>query len=218
MIKNLIFDFGGVVVLLNPEEAYRRFEALGIRDTRQQMGVYGHYGIFLDLENGTIDADTFCCRLAEQAKEQSDFFADVEHPKYSFEQAQWAWLGFVKDVPMERLNNLLRLKEKYNVYLLSNINPFMRAWMSSTEFSGDGHPIDYYFHQLFCSYELKDYKPSESIYRKVLELASIKAEETVFIDDGMNNVLAAEALGIHGVHVPKDEDWMDALEEIIGNR
>ena len=30
MIKNIIFDFGGVLTLLAPDEALRRFKALGV--------------------------------------------------------------------------------------------------------------------------------------------------------------------------------------------
>ncbi len=215
MIKNLIFDLGGVVITLSPEEAYRRFEQLGISDARQQMGVYGQTGIFREVETGVIDADEFCRKLAEQAKEKSGMFAGEENPKYSFEQAQWGWLGYVKEVPLERLNNLLKLKEKYNVYLLSNTNPLLMAWARSNDFSGDGHSIDHYFHHLFCSYQLQDYKPSESIYRKVLEQAGIKAEESVFVDDGEKNIIAAEAVGIKGLLVPEDEDWMESLLKII---
>ena len=54
MIKNLIFDLGGVVLPLNPEQAWTRFESLGIKNTRQQMGVYGQTGIFRQLEDGSI--------------------------------------------------------------------------------------------------------------------------------------------------------------------
>ncbi len=215
MIKNLIFDLGGVVITLDPDKAFTRFEQLGITDAREQMGVYGQTGIFRDVESGDIDADTFCRKLAEQAKEKSSLFADEDSPKYSFEQAQWGWLGYVKEVPMERLNNLLKLKEHYNVYLLSNTNPLLMGWARSNDFSGDGHPIDYYFHRLFCSYELNDYKPSPSIYLKVLQQAGIKAEESVFVDDSEKNVLAAESVGIKGLLVPEDEDWMDELTELL---
>mgnify|MGYP002508040068 FL=1 len=211
MIKNLIFDLGGVVITLDPNEAFTRFEQLGITDARQQMGVYGQTGIFLQVENGSIDADEFCRQLAAQAKEKSSLFANEGSPCYSFEQAQWAWLGYVKEVPLARLNNLLELKKKYNVCLLSNTNPFIMDWAESSRFSGDGHSIAHYFHTLYCSYRLHDYKPSASIYQKVLQQSGFKAEETIFIDDGPRNIESAESVGIHGLLVPEDADWMDSL-------
>ena len=215
MIKNLIFDLGGVVITLDPNEAYTRFEKLGIADARQQMGVYGQTGIFLQLENGSIDAAEFCRQLAVQAKAKSPMFQDEDSPCYSFERAQWAWMGYVKEVPMDRLHNLLKLKEKYNVCLLSNTNPFIMDWAESSQFSGDGHSIAHYFHTLYCSYRLGDYKPSPTIYQKVLELSAFNAEETIFVDDGPRNIEAAESVGIHGLLVPEDADWMDSLQELI---
>lgn len=205
MIKNLIFDLGGVVMTIDPEEGMRRFEQLGIVDAREQMGAYGQTGIFLESENGSISTEEFCEKLAEQAGVMS----------ITYEQAQWGWLGYVKEVPQNRLNNLLRLKENYNVYLLSNTNPFLMKWAKSTAFSPDGHSIDYYFNKVFCSYELKDYKPAESIFRKVLQAECLNAEECVFIDDGPANVESAKRVGMQGLLVEKDSDWWGKLSEIL---
>lgn len=215
MIKNLIFDLGGVVITLDPNEAYSRFEKLGISDARQQMGVYGQTGIFKAVEDGTIDAHTFCCELAKQAKVKSDLFANDADPCYDYKDAQWAWMGYVKEVPLDRLNNLLALKEEYNVCLLSNTNPFIMNWAESEQFSGDGHSISHYFHELFCSYRLKDYKPSVSIYEKVLQQSGFVAGESIFIDDGPKNVQIAESIGIHGLIVPEDSDWMQPLLKML---
>ncbi len=51
MIKNLLFDMGGVVFNQNTEEAFRRFRQAGI-DTDYYMGKYGQKDFFLDLESG----------------------------------------------------------------------------------------------------------------------------------------------------------------------
>lgn len=214
MIKNLIFDLGGVVLPLNPEQAWTRFESLGIKNTRQQMGVYGQTGIFRQLEDGSISEEEFQRALGQQAQEQSNYFG-VSDPCFSYEQCVWAWCGYIDYVPLERLQNLLKLKEKYNVLLLSNTNGFLMSWANSADFSGDGHPLSYYFHQVYLSYLLKDYKPSLTIYQKVLEQAGIKAEESVFLDDGPKNIEAAEQVGIHGLLVPKNEDWMPNLMALL---
>lgn len=48
MIKNLLFDMGGVVFRQNSEEAYRRFREAGI-DPAKYMGYYGQKDFFLDV-------------------------------------------------------------------------------------------------------------------------------------------------------------------------
>ncbi len=210
LIKNIIFDLGGVVIPLTPEVAWDRFESLGIKDTRQRMGLYGQTGIFLDVENGTIDAPTFQRKLAQLAQEQACVFGD-EEPMFSFEQTLWAWKGYVESVDINRLNNLLRLKKEYNVILLSNTNPFIVAWAETDAFSGDGHPLNHYFHQTFYSCQMKDYKPAPTIFQKMLSQAEILPQESLFLDDGQKNIEAAESLGIHGLLVEKNQDWMMPL-------
>lgn len=214
MIKNLIFDLGGVVIPLNPEQAWSRFESLGIKNTREQMGVYGQTGIFRQLEDGSLSEEEFQRALGQQAHEQSNYFGEAE-PCFSYEQCVWAWCGYVDSVILDRLQNLLKLKENYRVLLLSNTNPFLTSWAESDAFSGDGHPISYYFHQVYYSYRMKDYKPSLSIFRKLLESEGIKAEESLFLDDGPKNVEAAEQVGIRGLVVPKNEDWIPRLMALL---
>lgn len=50
------------------------------------------------------------------------------------------------------------------------------------------------------SYRDKVVKPNPEIYLLLLERFSLVPEETVFLDDTLQNVNAAEALGIHGIH------------------
>ena len=66
MIKNILFDMGGVIFRQNSEEAFRRFREAGV-NTDEYMGEYGQKGFFLDVETGKIDASEFCRRMAEAA-------------------------------------------------------------------------------------------------------------------------------------------------------
>ena len=48
MIKNILFDMGGVIFRQNSEEAFRRFREAGV-NTDEYMGEYGQQGVFLDV-------------------------------------------------------------------------------------------------------------------------------------------------------------------------
>ena len=204
MIKNILFDMGGVIFRQNTEEAFRRFQALGI-DTDYYMGAYGQKDFFLDVETGEIDADTFCEKMAEATGRN----------RISFEEAQYAWLGFMRDVPTQRLHNLLELRRHYHLCLLSNTNPFIMEYMRSSRFSDDGLPITHYFDTLFCSYEMHAYKPNADIFELALATDGMKAEECIFVDDSKKNTDAAHALGFHVLHVQPDEDWMERLNQLL---
>ena len=49
MIKNVIFDFGGVIAHFVREGAVRRFEQLGLKDANEQLDNYCQKGIFLEV-------------------------------------------------------------------------------------------------------------------------------------------------------------------------
>ena len=66
MIKNIIFDFGGVLVDLDRDEAARRFLSLGVHDIEELLDPYLQRGIFLELERGTYSASRFEDILNEQ--------------------------------------------------------------------------------------------------------------------------------------------------------
>lgn len=207
MIKNLLFDMGGVVFRQNSEEAYRRFREAGI-DPAKYMGDYGQKDFFLDVETGVINADEFSRRMAKAAGRE----------EVSWQEAQYCWLGFIRDVPMERLHFLEQLRKKYHVCLLSNTNPFIMAFTRSTDFCEEHRPITDFFDSLFCSYEMHTYKPNADIFLKALAADGMKAEESIFVDDSKKNVEAAERLGFHTLHVQPDEDWMDRLERILNQQ
>ena len=195
---------GGVIFRQDSEEAFRRFREAGL-DHEKYMGAFGQKEFFLDVENGKIDADTFCRKMAEASGR--------EH--VSWEEAQHCWLGFLRDVPVERLHYLLELKKHYHVCLLSNTNPFMMSFTRSSKFSSDGKPISFYFDTLFCSYEMKAYKPDSEIFIKALDTDKMIADETLFLDDSMKNIVAAQRLGIQTLYVKTNEDWRDRLTLVL---
>ena len=195
---------GGVIFRQDSEEAFRRFREAGL-DPEKYMGAFGQKEFFLDVENGKIDADTFCRKMAEAS--------GSEH--VSWEEAQHCWLGFLKDVPVERLHYLLELKKHYHVCLLSNTNPFMMSFTRSSKFSSDGKPISFYFDTLFCSYEMKAYKPDSEIFIKALDTDKMIADETLFLDDSMKNIVAAQRLGLQTLYVKTNEDWRDRLTLVL---
>lgn len=195
---------GGVIFRQDSEEAFRRFREAGL-DPEKYMGAFGQKEFFLDVENGKIDADTFCRKMAEASGR--------EH--VSWEEAQHCWLGFLRDVPVERLHYLLELKKHYHVCLLSNTNPFMMSFTRSSKFSSDGKPISFYFDTLFCSYEMKAYKPDSEIFIKALDTDKMIADETLFLDDSMKNIVAAQRLGLQTLYVKTNEDWRDLLTLVL---
>ena len=49
----------------------------------------------------------------------------------------------------------------------------------------------------------------------MLAAEGVRAEETVFVDDSLKNVRAAEEVGIRGLHVETNAEWWEPLTELL---
>ncbi|MGK0175780.1 MAG: 2-haloacid dehalogenase, partial [Ulvibacter sp.] len=57
-------------------------------------------------------------------------------------------------------------------------------------------------------------KPNEEIYLLLLERYSLKAEESIFIDDNYKNIIAANKLGFHTIHFTENVNLEKRLQEL----
>lgn len=206
-VRHVVFDFGGVIFRLRDvAEPIRRFRQLGFADADRYLGIYGQSGLFLQIETGEIDDRRFVELLSEKCGRD-----------LTYEEVTWAWMGYVRDVPPAGLSMLRRLREAgYDLSILSNTNRFIQRWARSDAFSGDGHDVFHYVHRIYCSDELKSYKPDPEIFRKAMALGGMNPEETLFLDDSEKNIRGAEAVGIEGILVPPDANWMPLLAQRLG--
>jgi putative hydrolase of the HAD superfamily len=196
-IKNIAFDFGGVVLALSLEGAIKTFEKIGVKAARQRLDAFHQKGVFEDLEAGRISMEEFRVAMCQLVGKE-----------VSLQDCYEAWHGYVDYVPQQNLDMLLRLRGKgYQVCLLSNTNPFMMMWAESPEFDGQGHPVSYYFDKLYLSYQCGVMKPAPKIFQMMLEGQNALPEETLFIDDSETNVKVAQSLGIHTLCPHDNEDW-----------
>lgn len=214
MIKTIIFDFGGVIITLSPDEAVRRFKAIGLTDADRQLDKYTQGGIFGAVEEGKITDEEF--------REQISAMVGKE---LTWDECQWCWLGYRADVPRRNVEMLKRLRrEGYRLVMLSNTNPYMMKWAMSNDFSRgldedamDGRPASDYFDAVYKSYEVGAMKPDARFFTHVLEHEHLDPAETIFVDDGAKNIEAAANLGMHTLLAVDGEDWRDALMEKIKN-
>ena len=205
VIKNIVFDLGGVIMTLDPAEALRRFTALGLSDAERYLDSYTQSGIFGNLEEGKITAEDFRSKLSS-----------LTGHELTFDECKHAWLGYRKDVPQRNLDLLKELRAKgYRLILLSNTNPFMMDWALSSEFDGKGSSLNDYFDALYLSYRLGIMKPAPDFFRQVLDNENILPEETLFVDDGPRNVEAAGKLGFITMCPDNGSDWTGELRSLL---
>ncbi len=204
MIKNILFDFGGVIAPIDREKAIEAFVRLGLADADQRLDKYHQTGIFQELEEGAIDAQTFQDKLGVLCGR-----------KLEWEETRQAWLGFFTGVDEAMLECLEELRRRYRLYVLSNTNPYVMDWACSEEFSARRKPLNAYFDKLYLSYQLGVLKPDERIFRMVVEDSGIVPSETLFVDDGASNIAAGHKAGFVTYQPENGEDWRDAFQTLL---
>jgi putative hydrolase of the HAD superfamily len=198
MIKNIAFDFGGVIFNLDYEGAVESFKRIGLADADQRLDRYHQRGIFEELESGRIKPDAFRKELSQMC-----------HRELTNDEVLSAWLGYVGGpVDLSRLDTIDELRRRgYRTFLLSNTNPYVQQWAESPAFCAYGRPLSSFMDKCYTSYEVGIMKPAEGIFRHMLTDAAILPSETLFLDDSAANVEAAARLGIHTLLVEKNADW-----------
>ena len=197
MIKIIIFDFGGVIIIIDQKEAVRRFVSLGLYNAEKALDPYTQTGIFGDLEAGKITDGEFRVE-----------FSKLVGRDVSWEECQYGWLGYRKELPRRNIEILKQLrKEGFRLILLSNTNPYMMSWAESNDFDGEGHPLSYYFDASYKSYEVKVMKPDERFFQHVLQQEHILPSETLFVDDGPRNIAVAAQMGLRTFCPQNGADW-----------
>ncbi len=209
MIKNLVFDFGGVLFDLDYDGALVTFRRIGLLDADKRLDRYHQRGIFEDLECGRSSRDVF-----------RDELSKLLTPPRSLteEEVLSAWLGYVgAPVDQRKLDYLDDLRRRgYRTFLLSNTNPYVQQWAESERFSAGGRPLSSYLDHCYCSFELGLMKPDPAIFRLMLDDAGLVASETLFLDDSPANIAAAHELGITTMLVEKNGDWRADVEARLG--
>ena len=59
MIKNLLFDLGGVIMDIKRERCVDALTRIGVENANEMLGLYVQSGDFMNLENGSIKDDEF---------------------------------------------------------------------------------------------------------------------------------------------------------------
>lgn len=205
MIKNILFDLGGVFIRLTREESVRRFESLGVHDADAMLDPYKQSGFFLGLESGAY---------TEQE------FTDVLNQHYRLRLApqdiSWALRGFVPMVQEEKFHFVREeLSPRYRTLLVSNTNPFVHSFAESESFLSTHEPLRAFFEKIYVSYELKVCKPDRRIFDHIIQDAVIRPEETLFVDDGPANVATGRELGFVTYCPDNGEDWRPVLRKML---
>lgn len=206
MIKNLMFDLGGVIMDIRRENCVAAFKALGMENPDEFLGEYSQSGPFAAIENGQSTPEEFRDKIRQI----------IGNDRLSDSSIDEAFGRFLIGIPPRRLEQLRQLKQQFNLYLLSNTNPIMWADGIARNFAREGHDVDFYFRDNLRSYKAGVMKPDPEIFRMAARQFGIEPSETIFLDDSEKNCQAARELGFHAICVHPGSEFMDLLRNYPG--
>lgn len=186
MIRNLIFDFGGVLIDLDMEAVPRGLQKFGLESAGPDLVRVSQL-----YETGQISTARFLTevrRLLPGSRE-----AEIRQ----------IWNATVAQFPMARLEFLESLKAsgQYRMFLLSNTNPLHVERARSTMGTWEFERFRNCFREFYLSHEIGMRKPEPEIFTFVLEENDLVAGETLFIDDTLEHTESAARLGIRTWHL-----------------
>jgi len=199
-VRNVIFDFGGVLVNWQPETIIAGFYAEPALRDAIRMHAFQHDD-WLEMDRGTLDEATVIRRFAARmARPEAEMAALFDHVRAHL-------------TPIEPTVALLtELHERgYRLYGLSNMSAPIFEYLKSL------HGFFDLFHGIVVSAVVKSVKPEPAIYEQLRSQFAIDFGESVFIDDLPRNVESARALGLPAIRFESTAQVRRELEPLLAS-
>lgn len=197
MIKNIIFDIGGVLLEYNPKT---HLDKLNIEESKREElnHIIFHSQKWRDCLNGLI------------TNEELIKYLEKEEPKYKKEIEQILSkdnLKYMLPPKQDMLQYYKKLKQiGYKIYLCSNITEdtynYIKENFEIIQTADGG---------VFSCFENIS-KPNIQIYKNLINKYKINVEESIFIDDTSKNIISANEIGFKTV-LFKD---IEQIKDMIG--
>ena len=202
MVKAVVFDMGGVLLLLDINKCIKAFkERAGFEDIEDYLNVYHQKGFVGELEAGNITADEFVAECLKHSRPGTTAQTILD----CFEE-------FLVGLNEDMLAFIREIAPDYDLYILSNNNPLSSASFGRM-MDAAGMSFDKYFKKCFFSFRLHQLKPFPEIYRTTIDGIGLPADEILFIDDAPANIAAAQAAGIRTILYKQGMDIRKVFSE-----
>ncbi|MBS4059227.1 MAG: HAD family phosphatase [Bacteroidetes bacterium] len=204
-IRNIIFDFGGVILDIDPQQTINTLKNQGVKNVEVFSTPEFQEQVMNKFERGILTPELF--------REKVRFFLDS---KMSDQHIDDAWNALLLDIPKERIAVLEQVKQNYYTFLLSNSNEIhYDVYVRDLQLRFGYREFDQLFHKAYFSFDLHLSKPNPEIFEFVMNQHKMIAEETLFIDDTLEHIEAAQKLGMRCYQLLKPERVRDLFTDGI---
>jgi HAD superfamily hydrolase (TIGR01509 family) len=194
-IRAIISDIGRVIVGVDVSRAMQGLSSGIALSPKEIWSAIEKDPRFPDLQDGRFSARDWHLHIVRRLG-----------GNLTYDQFIQAWNAALLPETLQPDSLWAGLSKKYKLALLSNTDPIHVAHMESTFTFFNYFPVRIYS----CAAGMS--KPNPAIYQEALRASKVKANEAVYIDDLEENVAAAKALGMIGIHLPIPARLPEALK------
>lgn len=191
-----LFDLGNTVIKLAYERVIENICKQAAVDRDTLVDLFEAPGGYRDLERGIVSFADF-----------HEFLRDRASYRGGARELQETWSDFF-DGPIPGIEEVLdRVRERYRVAFLSNSNE-VHAEVIPRQFAALFKKDDRFIfsHRFQCA------KPEPEMFRRALELIGALPQHAVFVDDLLENVIAAQNVGIRSFQFHDSARLLKELE------
>ncbi|MDR0363874.1 MAG: HAD family phosphatase [Bacteroidales bacterium] len=194
MLKNIIFDFGGVIINIDYHRIAKAFSLLGIKNFNEIFSQAAQSDLIDRLELGAISPKDFRNEIRRLARQE-----------LSDETIDRSMNAILLDLPAERIELLQNLKKHYRLFLFSNTNKInYDCYYNSLK---ERYGFDLFkelFEKAYFSHETGMRKPDPDSFRFILNDSRLLSSETLFIDDSQQHIAGAQQAGLQTIWLHDD--------------
>ncbi|MBX2930932.1 MAG: HAD family phosphatase [Chitinophagaceae bacterium] len=203
-IKNIIFDFGGVLLNIDYALTEKAFIQLGVHNFSTLYNQHKASDLFEQLETGKITPNDFYT-----------IFRNISNTQLSNEQIKKAWNAMLLNLPKERVQYLADIRNRYNIFLYSNTNQIhYDCFIQTANNAMPNNNFNSLFIQAYYSHICGFRKPYIESYTNILQEQQLNPSETLFIDDTLINIQGAANAGLQVLHLQYPNTILNLLEEL----
>ena len=200
----IILDFGAVVLNIDFQKTINAFHQLGIDNFEAIFSKHKQSPLMQAFECGKASPEEF-----------RSFVRAQTNSSLSDQQINQAWNALLLDYPIKRIEFLQRIGQHYPLFLLSNTNKIHHDQFQQDFYEQFGFELNSLFRKAYYSHQLGDRKPNLSCYKAVLNEQELVPTNTLFIDDTLVNVEAAQETGIIGIHLTEQDELIELLPRVL---
>ncbi len=182
MIKNIVFDMGGVLIEWNPARIITRLELPEEDGQLLRREVFS--GVeWVMLDRGSLAEDEAMARIGKRLPPR--LHGAMERCVYWWREELWPIRGMAELIA--ELDGL-----GYGIYLLSNATSALHEYFSRI-------PGSEHFRGMLVSADWKLLKPQREIYETLFSRLGLERGDCLFVDDSAPNIEGANVAGMDGI-------------------